>query len=410
MTETDVRVAYLTSRYPAPSHTFVLREVRALRRQGICVETYSIRRPSDSEILSEVDKDEHRRTTALLPARPLMFIKAHVSALVRRPGIYFATAVGAMRSTKSPRRALWQLFYFVEAIIMWNQLRVSGIRHIHAHMANVAADVARMAARFGEDDGLSWSFTMHGPTEFFDVSHYDLVGKAADADRVVCISNFCRSQLEATGADLADKSLIVHCGLNIGEYEFALRERQADATFRILCVGRLVPEKGQRRLVEAVGALRESGYDVRLTMVGDGPSRASLEKLIEGLKLGDMVELAGVVGQDSISSYYQSADVFCLPSSAEGVPVVLMEAMALGVPVISTKIAGIPELIEDGINGRLIVAGDDRALVGALAEVASHPELAAAWAIQARRKVEAEFDVTRSAALLADMFTEVSSE
>ena len=188
-------VAYLSSLYPAISHTFILREVRALRELGARVESISVRPADEADLLSRADRDEASTTATILPAGPGRVIAAHGAALLRSPARYLHTLREALRMARPGWRGrLWQLFYFAEAGLAAQICRRRGVRHVHAHFANVGADVALLVTRLG-GEGWSWSFTMHGPTEFSEVDGHKLAEKTADARFVACISEYCRSQL-----------------------------------------------------------------------------------------------------------------------------------------------------------------------------------------------------------------------
>jgi glycosyltransferase involved in cell wall biosynthesis len=408
-----MKIAFLCSEYPKISHTFILREVEALRRRGLEVETFSIRRTPAQRLLAAADREAAASTTAILPPRWRSLLGAHLRALTRSPAAYFATLSFALgMHAPGLRGRLWQLFYFVEAIFLWNECRRRGIRHVHAHLANAAADLAMVAAEFGNRADAaapwSWSFTMHGPTEFFDLRHYRLAEKLASARFVVCISDFARSQLMAISDPARWNDLhVIHVGLPVEEFTRISPPSVTGEDPRLLYIGRLVPEKGQTVLFEAVARLAERGRGVRLTLAGEGEIRPRLEELAAELGIADRVEFLGAVGQDTLREIYAGAAVFCLPSFAEGVPVVLMEAMAMEVPVITTKIAGIPELVEDGRSGLLVAPGRADELAEALERLLADPELAARLGRQGREKVVAEFDCERSAAQLYALFAEL---
>lgn len=403
-----MNVAYITSLYPSLSHSFILREVRGLRANGVDVLSFSVRRTPSEQLIAPEDREEAASTLVLLPPDPKRFAAAVARAAASGRGRFLRAAFGAVRRglAVGPRAALWQAFYVGEAVLVWDECRRRGIRHIHAHFANVGADVAQLAARIG-GPGWSWSFTMHGPTEFFDVPGHRLADKTRDARFVSCISDFCRSQLmKLVGREHWDKLHLVRCGVDPQVYAPA-PPRAPDGALRVVCVGRLVPDKGQSLLVDAVAILRERGVDARLELVGDGPDRGHLESHVADLGLRDAVHLAGAVGQDTMREHYAAADVFCLPSFAEGVPVVLMEAMAMGLPVVTTRIAGIGELVEDGVSGVLVRPGRADLLADALQGLAD-PEVRARMGAAGRRMVVEEFDVARSAERLAGILRDAT--
>ncbi len=411
VSDVPVAAAYVVSRYPLTSHAFIQREVHALRRLGVRIETFSIRRTDAADVLSNADRDEQARTSALVPIGALRLIAIHLFAALRGPRAYVVTLRAAIGGTRGQAR-VWQLFYFAEAIVLWHRCDRRKLRHLHAHLANVAADVALLAARFGRtrrpDEGWWWSFTMHGPTEFFDVEGFHLPFKVREADLVVCISDFCRSQLMAfTDADHWDKFRVVHCGADLQRFRPSpaaippgdRRERPLD----LLCVGRLVPEKGQSLLLDAIALLRDRGVAVCLTIAGAGPDRATLEARADRLGVCESVRFLGAVNQDIMPEVLRDAQVFCLPSFAEGVPVVLMEAMATGLPVVTTVIAGIPELVTDQVNGLLVAPGRADLLADAVAQL-TDGELRARMGQEGRRTVALAFDSQRCAGDLASLF------
>ena len=288
----------------------------------------------------------------------------------------------------------------------WQHWRRQGVRHIHAHLAAVPADVAMLASHLGRLTGVgptSWSFTMHGPTELWDVSWFGVADKVRHADAVVCISDFARSQLMAL-VDEAEwaKMRVIHCGVSPARYAAVADPPRTRP--RILCVGRLVPEKGQAVLVQALALLAERGVDAELEFVGDGPSRSTLVGLVARLSLEDRVRFAGSVGQDAIDAHYEAASVFCLPSFSEGVPVVLMEAMACRRPVVTTAIAGIRELVRDGESGVLVSPGRADELARALEVLVSDPSLRHRLGEAGRRHVASNYDIDSCAEQLDELF------
>jgi colanic acid/amylovoran biosynthesis glycosyltransferase len=399
------RVGYVVHSYPSLSHAFVLREVLALRDLGDEVHTFSVHRPDPSDLRAEADRSEAARTESILPIGLSDLVGVHVRAFRRGPGAYLRTLAFALRQAPGGARSwLWQLFYFAEAIILWSRAERRGVRHLHAHLTNVAADTAWLAATFGTcvnpQQPWTWSMTVHGPTEFAAVQRFNLARKVASAHLVICVSDYCRSQV-MTLVDVGawPKLRVIHCGVDLGRYPFRVPRRLTDATLlRILSVGRLVPEKGQAVLLEAVAALNRERLRATVTVVGDGPLAGDLRRMGERLDpTGRWLTLTGPLGQDELPSAFASHDVFCLPSFAEGVPVVFMEAMATGLPVVATRITGVPELVEDGVSGILVPPGRADLLTQALDALAEEPGRIPALAAAARRKVEAEFDIRAAA-------------
>jgi glycosyltransferase involved in cell wall biosynthesis len=393
--------AYLVSRYPSQTHTFILNEVRAMRAAGVRVEPVSIRRVSNDALLADADRREFERTHALLPVAPARLFGAHARACARAPLAYTRTLASAMRDSAGGARAmLWQLFYFGEAVLLWAWLEERGLRHVHVHHANVSSDVALLACRFAnaarasdEGERWTWSLTLHGPTEFADVPGHKLRLKAEGADAVVCVSDFARSQVLALADGELDGGVhTVHCGVDLDR--FSPREPTATGDLlSVLTVAQLVPRKGIDVLLEAVAQLRDRGIAVEAMVVGEGAERHNLEAHARELGVGDIVTFAGAIGQDRIAEYYARADVFCLPSFAEGIPIVLMEAMAREVPVVATAIMGVPELVLHGRTGLLVPPARADELAAALENLSRDPVLREELGRAGRERVAEGFEL-----------------
>ena len=412
-TETRAAVGYICSEYPAVSHTFVMREVQGLRHHAQPVVTFTVRRSGSEQLLSAEDRAEDASTIAILPVRPW----ALVSALARlvttsggRRGLTAAVRLAASTCRPGVRGVVWELAYLVEAIAVWHESRRRGIKHLHAHFSNVASDVAMLAARIGretdQDHPWTWSFTLHGPADLWDVQRGALSAKATQADLVVCISDFARAQLMGqTEPTSWPKFEVVHCGVAPDRYRNERRCADPAAPLTIITVGRLAPVKGQRLLIEAVAALKQTGHAVELDIVGTGPERSRLEALTTHLEIEDIVRLEGAASQQRVADMLAQADVMALASFAEGVPVVLMEAMASGLPVVATRVAGIPELVEDGATGRLVTPARVPELVDALRELIEDAELRRSMGAVGREVVLEHFDATREAGKLSAHFS-----
>lgn len=391
-------IAYLTGEYPRATDTFIQREVAALRALGLTVETCSMRRTGPEhhtgpEQHAEAAGTFHVLESALSPRR---LIAAHLAAW-RRPGAWlralrlaWRTGPGGMIPT------LYQFIYLAEAAVLAQHLRARGITHLHNHIAKSSCTVAMLMS---EMSGIPYSFTLHGPDIFYEPYRWRLDEKIARARFVACISHFARSQAMAF-SDPADwgKLHIVHCGVDPARYGGAAPEARA----HLLFVGRLAGVKGVPVLLEAVQGLIADHPDLRLTLVGDGPERMDLEARARGL--GGHVDFVGYKSQDAVAALLAEATALVLPSFAEGLPVVLMEALAARVPVVCTRIAGVAELVEDGVSGLLAPPGDAVALRDALARVLSDADLRRAMGDAGRARVMAEFASDREAAWLARLF------
>ena len=397
-----IRIAYITTGYPYVSHTFIQREVQALRQLGAEIHTFAVRASDPADLKSADDVSEFERTYAVRTVSLRGLIRAHLSALGRHPSRWLSTLRWSWSLGTGLRGKLWQVFYFVQAVLLWQQVRSRQISHIHAHFANVSSDLAMLATSMG-GVGWSWSFTMHGPTEFSDVTLFNLRVKAESATFVVCISDFCRSQLMALCDQSGwEKFHVVHCGVDADRFKPVTRE--FDGKLRVLCLARLSSVKGHLILLDAIARLRADGLNVHLTLVGDGPMRQSLERHVRVLQISDCVSFEGALGQDQVREHFDAADIFALASFSEGVPVVLMEAMASGLPVVATRIAGIGELIEDGRSGFLVAPGRSDLVATALRFLATDPAMRQQMGQEGRVNVIRDYAIDEAGRLLDHLF------
>lgn len=400
---TNQRIGYLTSQYPAPSHTFIRREIAALRAAGMNIVTYSIQR-TPTGLNAELDRAAAAETFTVL-ARPFLdYVEAHIVGIVTRPGRYLRTLSLACRHrVPGARAALWSLFHFAEAILLAKRLEADGIGHLHNHFANSAATVGLLASRFANID---WSLTLHGISEFDYPAGLLLHDKIKAANFVACVSRFGMAQaMRLIPPSEWHKLSIVRCGID----RAALPPRPASSslaadTVHVIAVGRLSPEKGHAGLLEAIKMVRDRGIAVALTIVGDGPERDSLAAQVEQLGLGSIVHFPGRQDEQSALTSIAAADMLVLSSFMEGLPVVLMEAMALGVPVVATRVAGIPELVRDKESGLLFDPADWIALADAIATLAIDPALRERLAVEGRRRIDHEFAIERAVAPLPALF------
>lgn len=403
MTDTsDPRpVAYLTGDYPKVSHTFILREVQAVRAAGVPVVTCSIRRPPASEFKGREEQEARAETFYVIAAarNPLTLVKAHARALVRAPGTWVSTLALAIKMRSPGLKAfLWQLFYFLEAGVLADHLRTRNARHLHNHFGNSSCSVAVLAAKLA---GIPYSFTEHGPAIFFEVDRWALPEKIARAKFVVAITHFCRSQLMLF-SDPAHwgKIGIVHCGVDPAMYRRAV----PDFGKRVAFVGRLDPVKGALLLIEAMARVLKAHPDATLTLAGDGPARAPAEARAAELGIAGSIRFAGFMTQGQVAELLSTSDMLVLPSFAEGLPVVYMEALASRIPVVASRVAGVPELVQDGVTGFTVPPGDVETLADRMMRLMADPELATRMGEAGRQAVEREHDIAREGAWLAELF------
>jgi colanic acid/amylovoran biosynthesis glycosyltransferase len=379
-----LRIAYMTGEYPRATDTFIQREVAALRASGHEVETFSIRKPHAKEAVSDAVRAEGARTFYVVSSSRAGMIWTHVHGLLGSPRRYFAGIKTAL-ALRPPglKAAARQAAYFVEAVVVADRIRRLGLQHLHNHFANSSCSVAAIAASVG---GFTFSFTMHGPAEFFEPKYWFVGEKVRRALFVNCISWFCRSQaMVFAPVDTWPRLHVIHCGVDPAEFEPATPANPA----RLLFVGRLAAVKGLPILIDAMRDLQSRLPNVELVVAGDGPDRTALEKQAAGLP----VRFVGYQSQPQVRAMLAETGVFVLPSFAEGVPVVLMEAMAAGVPVVATRIAGIAELVVDGTGGLLVSPGDRSALVDAVVRIVSDDALRRRLVEAGRTKVADEFNI-----------------
>ena len=396
-----MKIAYFVNHYPKVSHSFIRREINALERQGIEVDRYAIRTDT-AELVDERDKAELKKTRLLLKQPFWMFIQALFLQLVKSPLHFFRTLATTIKiGWNSDRGLVRNLFYFLEACLLEKWLSRSGASHVHAHFGTNSAAVVMLSRLLG---GLPYSFTVHGPIEFDKPESISLGEKIKHADFVVAISSFGKSQIfRWIPHDQWDKVEIVHCGLENAFHD--IDAQPARQNRKLVCVGRLDEQKGQLLLVEAAVKLADEGEDFQLVLVGDGPMRADIEALIENHNIGSKITITGWVSSDRVREELLDCTALVLPSFAEGLPVVIMEAMALGRPVVTTYIAGIPELVIPGENGWLIPAGSLGSLIAAMREVlhASDEDIQT-MGEHARQRVIERHNIDTEAKKLARLF------
>lgn len=351
-----MKVAYLTSQYPATSHTFIRREVEALQRAGIEVETFSTRQPSVSEKTDPENQRAYESTTYILPPRLLRVIGANIACLVLRPLRYLRTLRDAFRHRVPGLSTLvYSFIYFTEAMILAEALNKRQVHHLHNHFANASATVGYLATRYLDID---FSLTLHGISEFDYPAGLLLREKVEHASFVACVSHFGRAQaMRTTPPECWPKMEIVRCGIDVSRFSPG-PEQARDRRLRVLHVGRLSAEKGQTGLISAFAELRHEGIDAELRILGSGPLEATLKRQALDLGLADHCVFLGRQGEEGVIRELRGADAFVLSSFMEGLPVVLMEALSCRVPVVAPCVAGIPELVIHDQTGLLFTPGD----------------------------------------------------
>ncbi|HEY1684802.1 MAG TPA: glycosyltransferase family 4 protein [Tepidisphaeraceae bacterium] len=394
-----MRIAYLVNRYPQASHSFIRREIAALEAMGVEIERISIRKPT--AVVDPADQAEQKRTFIIFEHLAQAAWWAILWAIWHPIKTLQAVKVAAQMA-RSGGGWIKQIQYVIEGLAVAYRLAQRGISFLHVHFGTNSAAVGMYAKIAG---GANYSLTVHGPEEFDAPERLGLGKKIQYAGFVVAISEFGRSQLfRWSRIEDWQKIHVVHCGLD-RDFLRAQISSVAD-TQRLVSVGRLSEQKGQVVLLRAFAQVIQSGYRAQLVIVGDGPMRKELEQLIAELGVGDYVTITGWQTNSQVRDHILSGRAMVLPSFAEGLPVVIMEALALQRPVISTFVAGIPELVEHGVNGWLVPAGAvDRLAKCMIEALETSPEKLAEMGKAGALRVAAEHDADIEAQKLATLFS-----
>ncbi len=425
-------VAYIMSRFPKLTETFILYEMLALEQQGIQVELYPLLRArntathpegasvwaklrervsrSQGEVVMHPEAKSFVARANFLPFISWPILRAQFHFLFRKPGAYLSTLWTLLRATwGSLNYLLGALGLFPKTVYFADRMAAAGITHVHAHFANHPAAAAFIIHRLA---GIPYSFTAHGAD--LQVDQHMLREKVAEAAFVVTISNYNRDLIASVcGERLRHKIMVIRSGVDTQVF----RPRAANnadgpaSRLSILCTGTLYEVKGQTSLIEACRLLRERGINFVCHFIGEGPDLATLTEQATQAGLSDCVHFLGRRTREEIAEQLHQTDVVAVPSvptdsgRREGIPVVLMEAMASGVPVVASGISGIPELVEDGASGLLVPPRNPPALADALERLYRDPALRRRLGQAGRDKVMREFDLCTNAALLAQHFT-----
>lgn len=400
------QIAYFINQYPKVSHSFIRREILALERQGFDIFRIALR-GWDAEVVDAEDKLERERTQYVLQSGVLGLIAPVIQTLIRSPVKFLSSLKLAVRmGIRADRAWPYHLVYLAEACRMLSWVQAKDIKHIHAHFGTNSAEVVMLLKLLG---GPGYSFTVHGPEEFDKPEFIKLREKVSHAAFVVAISSFGRSQLfRWINYQDWNKVQVVHCGLEPSFHEDAVQP--VTSAPRLVCVGRLSEQKGQLLLVDAVSKLLAKGIDIELVLAGDGEMRPEIEALIRQHSLESKVIITGWISSKQVREEILASRAMVQPSFAEGLPVVIMEAMALRRPVLTTYVAGIPELVRPGENGWLFPAGDVDELVKVLEDFLRTPtEMLEKMGQAAHQRVLERHSIDVEAAKLARLFAQAIS-
>lgn len=397
-----MRIAYLVNQYPQPSQAFIRREIRALEALGLEIARFTVRRFKGT-LVDPADQEEQTKSVSILDQGPFVLLFDALIAAIAAPVRFWRALRLTMRhARRGDRGMIVQLAYLVEAASLKRLLRKAGADHVHAHFGTNSTEVVLLCRLLG---GPTYSFTAHGPEEFDRVIALHLRDKVHYSAFAVCISSYGRSQMWRW-IDFEDwqKVKVVHCGVDaqfLGSGEATPVPDSRD----LVCVGRLVGQKGQLVLLDAARRLRDAGERFCIHLLGDGPLRMEIERFIAANHLAQHVKLHGFTSNAEVRQRILGSRATVLPSFAEGLPVAIMESLALGRPCVTSYVAGIPELVVPGESGWLVPAGDADALVAAISKVLSTPaEQLAAMGRHGRLRVRERHDVMREAARLRALF------
>ena len=398
-----LRVGYLLSQYPAISHTFFLHEVLGLRALGLEIETASIN-PPDRPVskLPIVEAAEATTTEYIKTKNKMQMLSRLVSACVSNPLVLLRGLIEVLRMPRLTirQRAFW-LLYLAEAMLVGSWMKRRGLCHLHVHFGGAVATVGMLTMLSWN---LTWSLTVHGPEELLNVDAYHLREKVQSASFVFCISDFCRSQLcQLTDPSQWDKFKVLRLGVDPAVLLASSRSVEINP-LHVVCIGRLVPAKGHQVLLQAMVLLRERGFQLRATLIGGGSAMEALKRFVTEHQLVDSVTFTGPLAHTEALTCLRSADIFALASFAEGIPVAIMEAMAMGIPCVSTSIAGIPELIQSGIDGLLVPPSNVDALAHAIQSLVTDGDYRRRLGNRARQRIIDQYNLPLNHELLAKAF------
>jgi colanic acid/amylovoran biosynthesis glycosyltransferase len=396
------RIAYIVNIYPKVSHTFIRREIAALRAQGVEVTTIAMRGWLEP-VTDEADVAERASTQYVVRRGFARVALDALQMLLSRPSAALAALRLAMQMARYSEKSYgYHFIYWAEACSVSRIVEKNQCKHLHAHFGTNGAEVAMLAARIS---GSPYSFTVHGPEEFDAPRGFGLPILLRRAKFVVAISSFARSQLyRLMLAEDWPKVHVVHCGLD-SSFLSAPVDHDGLASRQLVCVGRLCEQKGQALLLQALRTVLDRGVDCSLILAGDGEMREAMVGEIRRLGLAEKVTITGWISGARVRELLASSRCLVLPSFAEGLPVVIMESMALGRPVLSTYVAGIPELVRNGVDGWLVAAGDVAPLADAMeAALTATPASLQAMGDSARVRVRARHDINTEAGKLRLLF------
>jgi glycosyltransferase involved in cell wall biosynthesis len=423
------RLGILVGTFPALTETFIAEEILALRRRGFDIAIFALQRGPDAVMHASsraLAEEVHYTGAAWSPA----VLAANVAALAAAPGRYLrALGLLVRGSWRNPVHLLKALYLFPKSVELGQRMIEEGVGHLHAHWTTYPATMAMIAS---EALGLPYSLTAHpGDVSLFRTLLAEKVRRARFV--LTCTDDLRADLARLVGPEAADKVVLNYHGVSIERFAVVARpERPAEPV--IMACGALYERKGFADLVRACAILRHRGHRFRCVIIGDGPQRAALASLVAEQRLSDCVELTGALAHADVAAHYAQSHIFALPCFPrqlrlidgeagvvksiealfepdggvvqDGIPNVLVEAMATGLPVVTTPISGIPELVRHGETGLLVPPRDPRRLADALGHLLEDGALAARLGAHAADDVRTRFDRATNIGALATIFAE----
>jgi len=399
-----MKIAYLLSQYPASSHTFILQEIRTLKNKGWNLSVASINSPD--RVFDKLTKDEQEEYEQTLYVKKQGIVGATIAwlyAIILHPIGFIKGVVTCFKLCGwNLGELVYHLFYLCEALIIGRWMEKKNLKNLHVHFGMAVSTVALLVSKVFP---IKFSMTIHGPDEFYEVDKNHLPEKIADADFITCIGYYAQSQLmRLSDRKHWHKFEVAPLGINLDKFTPAPK-RISPKIMEILSVGRLVPMKGYSLLISAFSQIDQSRHPVRLTIVGTGPEKKNLESQIFDLGLTGKVTMTGQLNHPQVEKMYNEADIFVLCSFSEGIPMVLMEAMAKEIPCVSTFVNGIPELIQHDIDGYLVAPSDIEGLKSILEKLISDYNLRQRYGSSGRQRVIERYNLASNTDRLADIFS-----
>lgn len=399
------KILYLCSEYPALSHTFIDKEIDALENKKFKIYTASINYPKNTDKFSKDYKERLEKTYYIKREKKINIVKILLVYMLSKPLVFMKAFLRAYNLSYKKGVKNFKKFigYFVESTLLHNYMVKNKIEHVHIHFANPASTVALIAKTFGN---IEYSISVHGPDEFYNTNENLISEKVEEAKFIRTISHFCTSQLmRESRPENWSKFNIVRCGIDLKQFR-EKEKKEEEKIINIVCVGRLTPSKGQNILVDAIENISKVNKNFKLTLIGGGEDYEYIKEKIKSKNLSSFIDLRGPVAHEVVRDSLGNADIFVLPSFAEGIPVALMEAMAMKIPVISTKINGIPELIEHGKNGFLVEASNEESLRKILIDLLNRKIDLDEIKKNARKRIEENYNIEKNILGMCELFLE----